>query len=108
MNLKRLKYYLFFGFFAFFFVLEAKISEYVAQDIKNKRNEIAVLEREIASLKQEIDLAVGITEIRTYAEAKRWTLKKPMNIITLESRRNSYTIKGQNHNIVEQILTLWE
>jgi hypothetical protein len=106
--LKRLKYYLFFGLFAFLVVFASKIGDYLARDIQEKKNEITAVEKEIAALKQEIGSAVGITEIRNFAESQKWILTNPMDIITLETRGRNYAVKGQSYNILEQILTLWE
>jgi hypothetical protein len=106
--MKRLKYYVFFGVLAFLLVLESKISEGIARDIQDKKNETAVIEKEIAALKQTINSVVGITEIRSFEEEKKWTLTNPMDIITLETKGKTYAVKGENRNIVEQIITLWE
>jgi len=106
--MKNLVYIFFLGVFLFVFVLESKISHVIERDIQERRNEIAVVEKEIAELKLEINSAVSLSEIRNFAENKNMILTNPIDIITLETRRNTYTIRGQNRSIVEQIMSLLE
>ncbi|MCL1947705.1 MAG: hypothetical protein FWF51_11265 [Chitinivibrionia bacterium] len=106
--MNSLKYFVFFGALAFLLVLESKVSDYLARDILNKKSEISSIEKEIAFLKQSINSTVAITDIRSFADEKKLTLTNPMDIITLETRKNNYAVKGENYNIVEQIMTLWE
>ena len=106
--MKDLLWFFFFGAVAFVFVLESKISDYIERDIQERRNEIAMVEKDIAELKIQINSAVGLSEIRGFATSRNMTLTNPIDIITLETRRNTYMVRGQNRNIVEQIMTLLE
>jgi hypothetical protein len=106
--MKNLVYIFFLGVFLFVFVLESKISHVIERDIQERKNEIAVVEKEIAELKLEINSAVSLSEIRSFAESKNMILTNPIDIITLETRRNTYAIRGQNRSIVEQIMSLLE
>ncbi|MCL2844873.1 MAG: hypothetical protein FWE23_05420 [Chitinivibrionia bacterium] len=106
--MKNLLWFFFFGAVAFVFVLESKISDAIERDIQTRRNEIAVIEKEIAELKLHINSAVSLSDIRNFAESRNMVLTNPMDIITLETRRNTYTVRGENRSIVEQIMSLLE
>jgi cell division protein FtsL len=93
---------------AFLLVLQSKISNNLAIEIERKKNEISAAEKEISSLKMEINSLFNSAQIKVFAEdTLKMKVTAPNNILTLEERSGNYSVKGNNFNIVEQVMTSW-
>jgi cell division protein FtsL len=102
-----IKYCFVFGLLAFSLVLQSKFSNNLAIEIEIKKNEVRTAEKEISALKSELNSLFSSLQIKTFAEdTLKMKLTDPTNILTLENRSGNYSIKGNDFNIVEQIMTL--
>jgi hypothetical protein len=56
----------------------------------------------------EINSLFSSAQIKAFAEdTLKMKLTAPSNILTIEDRGGNYSVKGDNINIVEQIMTSW-
>jgi cell division protein FtsL len=101
-------YCLLFGIMAFLLVLQSKFSNDLAVEIEHKKDEIRIVEKEISELKSQINSMFSSQKIKVFAEdTLKMKLTDPTNIINIENKGGNYSIKGDNHNIVEQVMTSW-
>ena len=108
MKLGIIKYCLLFGIVAFALVWQSKASNRIAVKIEQKRGEIRAVEKEISELKMEINSLFSSAQIKAFAEdTLKMKLTSPTNILTIEERGGNYSVKGDNRNIVEQVMTSW-